>query len=221
MSFSVSPSMTSCILKRPDSAAIVAWKTTCNKTSPSSSTKASSFPASMASNSSYASSSKYRLRLSWVCSRSHGQPPGERSVRMTASNLDRSPPLLTVFAGVGHALSTADRFLQRLARLERRHPAGRNLDGLAGRRVHAAPGRTVADFKRAEPDQRDFVTPGQRFGDLSRTASTASPAAFFVRLVFSATRAMSSVLFTERSSFGKFSYALIRGHPENSSYRDL
>src|SRR5712692_5353429 len=57
---------------------------TWSKRSPSSSMILASSPESIASRSSYVSSSRYGRSDSCVCSRSHGQPPGARSLATTS-----------------------------------------------------------------------------------------------------------------------------------------
>src|SRR3982074_3289982 len=59
---------------------------TCSRRSPNSSLILSSAPESIASSSSYVSSSRYGRRDSCVCSRSHGQPSGARR-RATTSKI--------------------------------------------------------------------------------------------------------------------------------------
>ncbi|MDH6226570.1 hypothetical protein M2169_003540 [Streptomyces sp. MJP52] len=72
------------------SSAIRAWKTTWSSTSPSSSRNSSRLPVSIASTSSYASSSAYLARPSWVCREVHGQSARTRSITWTRSS-SRAP----------------------------------------------------------------------------------------------------------------------------------
>src|SRR5882672_7366862 len=67
--------ITSSIVNSPASAPSWQWNTTWNRRSPSSSTRWSREPSSMASRTSWASSRRYGLSDARVCSRSHGQPP--------------------------------------------------------------------------------------------------------------------------------------------------
>ena len=76
--FSQSPCTTSSMLKSPCSLHTCEWKTTWNKTSPSSSHMCSLSPSCAASINSQLSSTKYGNSECVVCWRSHGQPCSER-----------------------------------------------------------------------------------------------------------------------------------------------
>lgn len=72
------------------SAAILAWKTTWSSTSPSSSRSSARSPASMASISSYISSTPYGARSSLVCVDAQGHTARMRSITCTRSS-SRAP----------------------------------------------------------------------------------------------------------------------------------
>src|SRR5581483_4238811 len=88
--FAAAASDTSAAVKRPSSAAISACIATCSSTSPSSSLIFASSRVSIASSSSYVSSSRYGRSESCVCSRSHGHPSGARR-RATTSKSESMP----------------------------------------------------------------------------------------------------------------------------------
>src|SRR5262249_7051942 len=67
-------------------------KTTSNSTSPSSSQSWCGVPSSIASSTSYVSSSRNGRSDAWVCSRSHGQPSGARSARMISTSFSKRSP---------------------------------------------------------------------------------------------------------------------------------
>src|SRR5262245_28616836 len=82
--------------------------------SPSSSQCSRASPVSNASKTSYVSSRRYGFRVSSVCSRSHGQPSGERSLFITVTSSTNASPRDMPQTIVGRAtLCYTDRLLHR------------------------------------------------------------------------------------------------------------